>query len=185
MYNPPVRGRTYIFYVCLVDQTNTKLFKSNPTLAAGDVKISKDGGATANLNTLPTVTPASGVRVKVTVSDAEMDADNISITFQDAAGAEWCDLHIDITPNASICAGTVTTGGTTTSVPTSSFSPGGANAADQFNGRVLIFDLNTTTVKLRGQGGPISANTSGSTPTFTLSNALTDAPANTDTFKIY
>lgn len=92
----PKRGVEYVFYVSLVSQADTKLLKANPTLASGDVKISKDGGTEANLNTLPTITPASGKHVKVTVSATEMTADNISIVFSDAAGAEWCDLEINI-----------------------------------------------------------------------------------------
>lgn len=95
-YVPAKRGVEYIFYVSLVQQADTKLFQSNPTLAAGDVTISKDGGAFANLTTLPTVTPASGKSVKVTVSNTEMTADNVLIVFSDAAGAQWCDLSINI-----------------------------------------------------------------------------------------
>jgi hypothetical protein len=94
-------------------------FQANPTLASGDVKISKDGGSLANLTTLPTVTPASGKLVKVTVSATEMQADNVAIVFSDASGGEWNDLIIDIptavrqiddlaTPT-NITAGTITT----------------------------------------------------------------------------
>ena len=61
----PAKKATATFFVGLVDQTNTKLLKANPTLAAGDVKISKDGGAFPNLTTLPTVTPAAGAAVQV------------------------------------------------------------------------------------------------------------------------
>ncbi|HEX5635558.1 MAG TPA: hypothetical protein VFY78_00600 [Gammaproteobacteria bacterium] len=95
-YVPAKRGVEYIFYVSLVQQADTKLFQSNPTLAAGDVVISKDGGATANLTTLPTVTPASSKSVKVTLSATEMTADNVLVIFSDAAGAQWCDLSINI-----------------------------------------------------------------------------------------
>ncbi len=59
-YHSPKRATAYKFYVGLVDQSNTKLLKANPTLAAGDVKVSKDGGAFANLTTLPSANPASG-----------------------------------------------------------------------------------------------------------------------------
>lgn len=97
-YAVPKRGVEYIFYVSLVKQSDTKLLQANPTLAAGDVKISKDGGAFANLGTLPAVTPAGGVAVKVTVSAAEMTADNAFVTFIDAAGAEWCDASFNIQP---------------------------------------------------------------------------------------
>jgi len=95
-YVPAKRGVEYIFYVSLVQQADTKLLQANPTLASGDVTISKDGGAFANLTTLPTVTPASGKAVKVTVSNTEMTADNVLILFSDAAGAQWCDLSINI-----------------------------------------------------------------------------------------
>jgi hypothetical protein len=86
----------FIFYVGLKPQTATGGFKANPTLAAGDVKISLDGGAFANLNTLPAVTPAAGKAVKVTLSQAETNADNLMIVFSDAAGAEWCDKLVNI-----------------------------------------------------------------------------------------
>lgn len=85
-----------IIYIGLVDQANTKLLKANPTLATGDVKISIDGGALANLGTLPTVTPAAGRQVKVILSQAETNGDNLTVQFVDAAGAEWCDLLVNI-----------------------------------------------------------------------------------------
>lgn len=64
-------------------------FKSNPTLAAGDVQISKDGGASANLATLPSVLPAAGTDVRVELGAVELTCRVASITFIDAAGAEW------------------------------------------------------------------------------------------------
>lgn len=58
--------------------------------------MSIDGGALANLGTLPTVTPAGGSLVKITLSVAEMTGANILVVCSDAAGAEWCDLTLDI-----------------------------------------------------------------------------------------
>ena len=95
-YITPKKNTQFIFYLSLVSQADTKLFQSNPTLAAGDVKVSTDGGAFANLGTLPAVTPASGRGVKVTLSAGEMNGDNVLVVFSDAAGAEWCDLSISI-----------------------------------------------------------------------------------------
>lgn len=95
-YVPPKRATAFVMYVSLVSQTGGKTFQSNPTLAAGDVKISKDGGALANLATLPAVTPASSKLVQVNLDATEMTADNVSIIFSDAAGAEWNDLMINI-----------------------------------------------------------------------------------------
>jgi hypothetical protein len=117
-YVPAKRATELIFYMGLVSQS-TGQFQANPTLAAGDVKISKDGGALANLTTLPAVTPAGGKMVKVTVSSTEMTADNVTLVFSDAAGAEWDDVIINIQTAAqqiddlatptNITAGTITT----------------------------------------------------------------------------
>lgn len=71
---------------------------------------------------------------------------------------------------------------TTTSIPTSACSPSGA-VADQFKGRIIIFDNDTTTAALRGQATDITASSAAATPTFTVT-ALTTAPASGDTFTI-
>jgi hypothetical protein len=68
----------------------------NPTIASGDFKVSIDGGALANLGTLPAVTPASSSMVKITLSTSEMAGANATVVCLDAAGAEWCDLTINI-----------------------------------------------------------------------------------------
>jgi len=78
--------------------------------------------------------------------------------------------------------GTCDTGGSTTSVPTTAFTPNGA-AADQFVGRVIIFDADTTTSALRGQATTISASSNASAPTFTV-GTLTTAPSSGDTFSV-
>lgn len=93
---PPQKGVEYITYVCLRSQANVKVFQSNPTLAAGDVTVSTDDNALTNLDTLPVVSPAGSYFVKVTVSAAEMNGDNVNIHFHDVAGDEWCDLGINI-----------------------------------------------------------------------------------------
>lgn len=85
-----------ILYVGLVSQADTRAFQSNPTIASGDFKVSLDGGALANLSTLPAVTPASSKMVKITLSQAETNADNVTVVCADAAGSEWCDLIINI-----------------------------------------------------------------------------------------
>ena len=96
----PRRAVEWIGYVSLTSQADVKLVQANPTLAAGDVKVSTDGGAFANITTLPTVTPATGRAVKVTLSVAEMTGDNIIVVFNDAAGAEWCDLVLSLQTTA-------------------------------------------------------------------------------------
>lgn len=309
-YFPPKSGVAFRFFASLVDQSNTKLFKANPTLATGDFKVSIDGGAFANLTTTPAVTPASGRAVQIDLSVSEMTGANIFVQAVDAAGAEWCDaswclqttarqiddlaypatsgrsmvvdasgivdgnmvkagptgsgtaqtardlgasvlissgtgtgqlnvtsgvvaadatkmagtaltardigasvllspgtgtgqiniasgvvegnlkqLNGDATAAANIAKTTraivrctVSGSPTTTSIPTSACAPSGA-VADQFKSRFVIFDADTATVALRGQGSDITANTSSATPTFTVT-ALTTAPASGDTFSI-
>jgi len=82
--------------VGLISQASTKSLQGSATLAAGDVKVSIDGAALNNLGTLPVVTPAASKSIKVTLSQAEINGDNIIVIFADAAGAEWCDLLVNI-----------------------------------------------------------------------------------------
>jgi len=86
----------YTFYISLVSQASTKSMQGNPTLAAGDFKIAIDDGAPANLATLPVVDADFTKRVKVVLSQAETNGDNLTIICADASGAEWCDLTINI-----------------------------------------------------------------------------------------
>jgi len=59
------------------------------------VKVSTDGANEANITTLPSAINSTAM-VKVALSAAEMNGDYIGIQFTDAAGAEWCDLHVTI-----------------------------------------------------------------------------------------
>jgi hypothetical protein len=96
-WNPPVKNQDFEFVVSLEDYANPGNFKSNPTLASGDWKISKDGGAFANLATLPSVEPASGISVKVVLSSTEMNADKVMIVGIDQTSPkEWSDFAICI-----------------------------------------------------------------------------------------
>lgn len=75
---------------------------------------------------------------------------------------------------------TVGAASSTTSIVTSAMTPASA-VADQFKGRIVTFDLNTTTANLRGQSTDITANTLAGILTVT---ALTDAPSSGDTFTV-
>ena len=103
----------------------------------------------------------------------------VDITFINgvAAGA----VNISKTTQA-ICRGTVGSASTTTSIVTSSFNPAGI-ATDQFKGRIVTFDIDTTTTALRGQSTDITASSISATPTLTVT-ALTNAPASGDSFSI-
>lgn len=96
-YNPPVKNEDFFIQIGLEDYANPGNFKSNPTIAAGDWKVSKDGGALANLTTLPVVAPASSVCVTITLSATEMNCDYVTIVGIDqTAPKEWCDVLISI-----------------------------------------------------------------------------------------
>ena len=91
---PPKKNSAFSFECSLVSQADTDIFKTSPTLAAGDVTVSKDGGAFANIGTLPTEI-SDGV-LTVALTAAEMNADRIAVLFNDAAGDEWQDLLVTI-----------------------------------------------------------------------------------------
>jgi len=96
-YNPPVKNEDFVFFIALEDVSNPGSFKANPTIAAGDFKISKDGGALANLATLPTNSPAGSIWLRVELSNTEMNADNVSFQAIDQTAAkEWTDLALNI-----------------------------------------------------------------------------------------
>lgn len=210
-YAPPKKNTEYIMYVALEDQANAGEFKSNPTLAAGDVKVSKDGGALTNLATLPTVTPASSVMVKVTLSASEMNGDNVTVVFSDAAGDEWYDLVINLQTATKQFDDLSTFDSTTDTVDVGEIS-GSTTAADNLEASTLGIvtgaaqtgTLSTTQMTtnlteatddhyngravlwtsgvLDGQASTIT-DYNGTSKMLTY-DATTEAPANTDTFVI-
>lgn len=96
----PKKNVAYTIDIGLVDQSNRPQFKSSPTLASGDFKVSLDGGNYANLGTLPTVVN-SGKVVRVVFSQSEMDHDTITLVASDAAGGEWDDQIITFNTTAN------------------------------------------------------------------------------------
>ena len=175
-YNPIVRGQAYRLFVGLPSQSNPLTMQSTPTLASGDAKVSKDGGALANLTTLPAVAPASSKLVQVDLSAAEMDADNVTVILSDASGAEWCDVVVNIQPSSLGLCGSVNDAGATTTVFITTLTGYGD---DFFNGAFLLF----TDGAMQGQSRKISDYTSA-TGSITLASATTSAPANSTPFII-
>lgn len=97
----PKRNTAFTFSLSLVETAARPNFKANPTLAAGDFKVSIDGGAFNNLASLPTVAPASGRNVEVALSSSEMNGDRIVVQAVDAAGAEWDEVMVAIQTTVS------------------------------------------------------------------------------------
>lgn len=117
----------------------------------------------------------------VSTSTAQLGTNVVNI-----AGSGSAATDLSKTTNA-IARGTVTTGASTTSVPTSAFTLVGSSAsgvvANQFAGRTILFDGNTTTAGLCGAAAGISASSASNTPTLTV-GTLPATPASGDTFSI-
>ena len=97
----PIPGSTFTFYLPgLEDQANAGLWKSSPTIAAGDFTISVNGGAFEALDNTPTVKPTGGTQIEFVLSAAETTAagegGSITVNCVDAAGAEWCSVGITL-----------------------------------------------------------------------------------------
>lgn len=100
-WNPPTKGEDFEFPWMLEDYANPGNFKANPTIAAGDFKISKDGGAFSNLTNLPTVSPASGCAIVIVLTSTEMDADKVIVQMIDQTSPkEWADAAVPILTSA-------------------------------------------------------------------------------------
>lgn len=100
-YNPPKKNEDFKIRVSLEDFGNPGRVKANPTIAAGDFQVDKDGAGFSNLTTLPTVSPAAGRAVLIELSATEMNADVVTIQCVDQTDPpEWCDLVISIPTTA-------------------------------------------------------------------------------------
>jgi len=76
---------------------NSRNAQANPTLAAGDVTVSKDGGAFANIATLPDDLPVGGVQVRIQLSAAELTCKILTIRFSDqTATDEWDEQYVQV-----------------------------------------------------------------------------------------
>jgi len=123
-------------------------------------------------------------------------AKSLLISISGPSGAAECDVTIpltDLDPYSTGMAffdrairsgvtGTIAASSTTTILNTSGVLPVGVDP-DQFKGRVLTFDKETTTTALRGQSTVIEASTGVASPVLTVT-PLSRAPAAGDTFSI-
>ncbi len=104
---------------------------------------------------------------------------NMKADVEEIAGNIGGASRLDRSARA-IVTGTVGSASTTTSIVTSALAPA-AGITDQFKGRIVIFDKDTTTANLRGQGTDITGSTAGGVLTV---STLTTAPVSGDTFTI-
>lgn len=174
----PIRGQAYSFDVPLIDAA-TGQFRANPTLASGDVKVSLDGGAFANiegggsLSSYVAVTPASGRLVLVTLDTTQMASGRVAVQFVDQTSpAEWNERIVTVqTIRLLEIEGSVNDASATA---TSFILSSGFSATDDFyNGMFLVLQSGT----LSGLSRRITDYV-GATKTVTLDAALPSAPAN-------
>lgn len=168
----------------------------SPSFANRSITLTEGSSQYAGLYVGANTGSLGAAQIRVFIHDAS--ASNICIgiaeTATDASGEELFLNSVDVArvlgtvPTAlersirCIAYGTVGAAASTTSIPTSALTPAGA-VLDQFKGRVLIFDKDTTTAALRGQASDITGSSNAATPTLTVT-ALTTAPASGDTFVI-
>lgn len=96
-YNPPVKGQDFQVRIGLEALGNPGSFRGSPTIAAGDFKVSVDGGALTDLATTPSVSPAGSALVLLTISAAEMAGDVVTVVGVDqTAPKEWSDFILSI-----------------------------------------------------------------------------------------
>ena len=170
------RGIPFEFYTTL-HAAGSAAFQANPTLAAGDVKISKDGAAEANIGTLPTVSPAAGKQVKVSLSATEMTATVVMVRFEDVAGAEWDEeafwLHTTPVPASVVNTGAI-------APSTSTF---GSDLAGYENGELEDAYVLFLTGDNAGTSRPVTDYTSANGQfTFTSPKIWENIPASGDRF---
>jgi hypothetical protein len=90
-------GAADYIIIGLWSQADTKLLKSNPTIAAGDFKIWNPNTSTYdNLATPPAALSAAGPAVRIDWNATEAAYVPFYIVWHDAVGAEWCDGDLSI-----------------------------------------------------------------------------------------
>ena len=118
---PPKKNTTHAFEASLVDSTDRPEFKANPTLAAGDILVYKDGASGANIATLPTAID-SGRVLTFSLSAAEMNADRVFIECRDVAGGEWDAVSFLIETSSQQIADLATATAVTNAIATNTYT---------------------------------------------------------------
>lgn len=91
---PAVKGEIFYLQVMLTSQADTDIFKVDPTIVAGDLKVSTDYAGLVNVDGYFTTLGSAEVRIQL--SPAQMNGDIIGVYCHDQAGAEWQDLYVEI-----------------------------------------------------------------------------------------
>jgi len=93
----PQQGVSFTFYSPLGDKLDPDTFLIDPTIVAGDFRVSIDGAALANMTNLPSVSPSGSSQVEFILTDAEMTgSNNVSVVGIDVADDEWQNITINV-----------------------------------------------------------------------------------------
>lgn len=142
-----------------------------------DCEISKDQGTFADCtNEITEIATSSGMYY-LDLTATEMQARAIALILKSGTAKT---TPITLYPELILVRGVCGSSSTTTSIITSSLLPAAA-VTDQFKGRIVIFEAETTTTNLKGQATDITASTSGGVLTV---SALTTACVSGDRFMI-
>jgi hypothetical protein len=163
------------------------MLTSAPTIEAGDVQVSKDGGAFANVASLPTY---SNGQMVVALSAAELQAGRSLIRIRDqTTAAEWDDVDVLIEtyggpsaahPSIGVELGVEGSVDDATATETSWAAAAGLSATDDFyNGTYLVF----TSGALAGLVREV-VDYVGATRTVTVSPGFPSAPGDEDLFRL-
>lgn len=165
-----MRARPYTFVVPILDPSARPAGKSGISWSAGQVQVSKDGGALANATNLPTELGTTGCYA-LTLTAAEMDALSVFVRFTPTGGdPAYEHLSTNGFPSGSVVSNAGNTAQTFKTDRTEA-------AGDFWKDSLLLF----TTGSLAGQVKRITAY-DGSTKFVTLSGALAAAPSAADRF---
>jgi len=96
----------YAFTISLLSQADTKLFLDNPALQAADFGLIGNGVYIGTLTNLPVAVASATRCVRITLTQAETNYNEVTILVHDNAGALFCDLTIVKESVAAVAVGT-------------------------------------------------------------------------------
>ncbi len=94
-----IRNEPFIFAVHLESRARPGYAAESPTVIAGDVQVSKDGGAFVAIETLPV---PDGAVLGVTLSANEMDARRVTVRLEEQSAGTWNPITVDLFPVAIV-----------------------------------------------------------------------------------
>ena len=169
----PLHGVGYRIYFPILDADGDLV--SGAT--SPDSEISKDGGTFVDATNEATEVATSSGMYFLDLTATEMQARAVVIIVKSGTGKT---TPMTLYPELILVRGVCGASSTTTSIITSSLIPAAA-VTDQFKGRIVIFEAETTTANLRSQATDITASTSGGVLTV---SALSTACVSGDRFMI-